>query len=230
MFKLKSFFRIINLLNIILITFALLIANYVVFPQFNIKINVLPTPKKIGTPEEKEPTQSQVPSPTDYMIVAEQNLFHPDRKIPPEKKEEQPVPRPEFVLYGTLISEDISLAYLEDLKAPRTTPGRGKRQTSLKKGDTMSGYTLNDIEADKIVMAKGDDRIVVYVVDKQNRKTRETSPLITQAAPRQPTTAATRPPSASTQQKAPKPQPIPTPTRPLPPADQKVLNYLQRKK
>lgn len=202
--------------------------NYVVFPQLNIRVNVLSTPKKILTPKEKEPTESQIPSPTDYMIVGEQNLFHPDRKIPPEKKEEQAMPRPEFVLYGTLISDDISLAYLEDLKAPRTTPGRGKRQTSLKKGDTMSGYTLNDIEADKIVMAKGDDKIVVYVIDKQKSKTRETSSPVTQAISRQPATAtapASRKPTVSPPTKAPA-----TPTQPLPPSDQKVLDYLQRKK
>jgi hypothetical protein len=228
MFKLRSFFRVINLLNIILIIFILLIASYVVFPQFNIKVNILPTSKKIVTPEQKEPTQSQIPSPTDYMIIAEQNLFHPDRKIPPEKKEEQAMSKPEFVLYGTLMSDNTNYAYLEDLKAPRSTPGRGRRQTALKKGDTMSGYTLNDIEQDKVVMARGDDRIVLYVIDKHKPK-RETSPLITQAAPRQPTAAPTRPRSASTQQKAPKPQPILTPTRPLPPADQKVLNYLQKR-
>ncbi len=233
MYKLRSFLRVINPLNIILIVLALLIANYVVFPQLNIKVNVLPTSKKIVTPEEKEPTQSQVPSPTDYMIVAEQNLFHPDRKIPPEKKEEQAMPKPMFVLYGTLMSDNINYAYLEDLKAPRSTPGRGRRQTALKKGDTMSGYTLDDIEQDKVVMAKGDDRIVLYVIDK-HKPARATSSPVTQAISRQPATATTKSASPAPPQKVPVAQLPARPPKQIPmvrfksPADQKVLEYLQR--
>jgi len=45
----------------------------------------------------------------DYAVIPEKNLFHPDRIIPVEKKEVT-IPRPEFVLYGTLIVDDVRIA------------------------------------------------------------------------------------------------------------------------
>ncbi len=176
MLKLKFFLRNINLLNISLIIFVLLVANYMFFPFFDIKVKFTPSAlKKTPAPEEKDTVQGRIPLPSDYMIIAEQNIFHPERKIPTEKKEEQPLPKPEIVLYGTLITENLSLAYLEDKKSPRTTPGRGKRQIVLRKGDTLGGFTLKEIETDKIVMVKGEETIVVKVIDPTVKKVRETS-------------------------------------------------------
>jgi hypothetical protein len=172
--KLKLLLKNINLLNIILIAAILSIATYVTLPLLNMSVKFTPAiPKQFSLPKEEETTQNQIPSPSDYLIVAEQNLFHPERKIPPEKKEEQPLPKPEFVLYGTLITDDISIAYLEDKKSPRFTPGRGKRQTALKKGDTMSGYTLKEIDPDKIVMVRGEETITLKVMDPNVKKDRE---------------------------------------------------------
>jgi hypothetical protein len=99
-------------------------------------------------------------SPNDYAVIGYQNLFHPDRKIPPEKKELPPLPMPEFVLFGTLLTPDLSVAYLEDKKAPVSTPGRGPRQTALKKGETLSGFTLREIMAIKW-SRPGDDTVTV---------------------------------------------------------------------
>jgi len=168
--KLKNFFRNINLLNITLIAAIVLLANYTVLPVFstNIKYSLHAPKKTVADKEEKSP-QSQTPSPLDYMIVAEQNLFHPERRIP-EKKEGKELPKPEFVLYGTLITDEVKLAYLEDLKAPYSTPGRGKRQRPLRLGNTLSGYTLNEIHADRVVMVKGEERIEVKVLDPQYKK------------------------------------------------------------
>ncbi len=176
MLKLKFFLRNINLLNISLLIFVLLMANYMLFPFFDIKVKFTPSAlKKTPAPEGEDTTQERIPLPSDYMIIAEQNLFHPERKIPTEKKEEQPLPKPEIVLYGTLITENLGLAYLEDKKSPRTTPGRGKRQIVLRKGDTLGGFTLKEIETDKIVMVKGEETIVVKVIDPTVKKVRETS-------------------------------------------------------
>jgi len=171
--KLKLLFRNLNLLNIILIVAVLLMVYHVVLPMLNTKVKYMPVvPKKTSTIEE-EPVKSQITLPSDYTIIAEQNLFHPDRKIPIGiTLEEKPMPKPEFVLYGTLISEDISLAYLEDRRSPRTTPGRGKRQIALREGDALSGYTLVTIEHDKVVMEKGEETLVLKVVDSSVKKDR----------------------------------------------------------
>src|SRR4030042_6877501 len=129
----------INVLNIILLVAAILLADYVVLPLLNVQVKYIPTiPKKISSEKEGKPAQSQTANPADYTIIADQNLFHPERKIPTEKKDENSLPKPEFVLYGTLITDNISLAYLEDLKAPFSSPGRGNRQTALRRGDTLS--------------------------------------------------------------------------------------------
>ena len=198
MLKVKNFFRNINLLNIILITAIIILANYTVLPMFNMNIRyTLPAGKKtIGDTDEK-PAEGRIPSPSDYMIIAEENPFHPERKIPVEKKAEQPLPKPEFVLYGTLITDDISLAYLEDLKAPHSTQGRGRRQTVLKIGDIMSGFTVKEIEADTIVMVRGDEKITIPISDPSHKRERKetavtTAPAATQKPPQQMPTAVSR--------------------------------------
>jgi hypothetical protein len=172
--KLKLLLRSINLLNIILIAFVVLVAGYVVLPMLNIKVKFTPSiPKKISTTKEEIPSEVQIQSPSDFLIIAEQNLFHPKRIIPPEQQEEQPLQKPDFVLYGTLIADNISVAYMEDKKSPRTTPGRGKRQTALKKGDTLSGYTLKEIDSEQVTMVRGDETLIVKVIDPNVKKDRE---------------------------------------------------------
>jgi hypothetical protein len=169
--KFKKIIQNINLLNILLLLVILTFALYSLFPLIDIKVKYsLPDVKKKSDDAEEATVQKQIPSIAEYMNIPEENLFHPERKIPAIKKEEQPLPKPEFVLYGTLITDDVSMAYLEDLKAPFTTPGRGKRQTPLKKGDTMSGFTLKEIETDKVVMLRGEERLVISLNDPKTRE------------------------------------------------------------
>jgi hypothetical protein len=199
--------RNINVLNIILFVVALVLANYVVFPLLNMEVKYVPAiPRKLSDQKEEKPAQSQTSNPTDYTIIADQNLFHPERKIPPEKKEEAALPKPEFVLYGTLITDNMSFAYLEDKKSPRSTPGRGKRQTALKRGDTLSGYTLKEIDQDKVVMVRGEDTLVVKVIDSSIKKDREAVTTPVTSTP--PTTPGTQVrPVPGTQIQRPSPQP-----------------------
>jgi len=144
-----------------------------------------PEPDDIIEVDEYTIEELSLPSNVDYMIISEENLFHPERKIPVEKKVEQPLPKPEFVLYGTLVSENISIAYLEDLKAPRNTPGRGKRIIPLRKGQTLSGFKLEEIETDRIVMTRGEEKIIVPINDPSRPKERQTV-TTTQTPPPQP--------------------------------------------
>jgi len=155
----------VNPLNIILIASAVIIGLAALTPYFYPQVFLkLPVVKPPPIEEDKQPeTVAVSPSLSDYMIIAEQNLFHPDRKIPLEKKEAQQIPKPELILYGTLITEGMSVAYVEDKKNPKTSPGRGKRQTVMKKGDAVSGFVLREIEKDKIVLVRGDETMVVYL-------------------------------------------------------------------
>ena len=157
-------YRNVNPLNIILLLVLCFSPWGRLSPYFYAQVKyTLPAAKLPPAEEEKPPDAAASPSMTDYMVVAEQNLFHPDRKIPPEKKEAQQVPKPELILYGTLLSDGMSVAYVEDKKNPKTSPGRGKRQTVMKKGDVVSGFVLKEIEADRIMLARGDETMVVYL-------------------------------------------------------------------
>lgn len=175
----KRFLKNINLLNIVLIVAILIFINYTILPLFNMSMSyTLPRGKKPSVQKDEKVAESTVPSLTDYVMIAEDNLFHPEREIPVEKADSQPLEQPEFVLYGTLITDGVRVAYLEDLKSPRSTQGRGKRQTVVKIGDHMSGFTLKEIYPDKVIMVRGEDTMVVDLLDSSSKKTRVSkSPL-----------------------------------------------------
>lgn len=206
----------INLLNIALAGLITAGVFYIFAPTPAIDLKVTTSVPYKPLPETKEalPQAQNIP-PSDYTIIAEQNLFHPDRKIPAEKKAEVPKAQPEFVLYGTLLAGDISLAYIEDMKSPQSTPGRGKRQTTMKKGDTLSGFTLKEIEKDKIVMVRGEDSIVVHLTGSSKSKTRAAASA--QPAQAQPVPAASQP-TAEQQKTA-----VPQPSAPQPQAEKKAF-------
>lgn len=157
--------RNVNVLNALLMAAIMLCALYILSPLLYPQAAFsLPSPKK--TPESKEEKSAESPpgSPMEYIIIAEKNIFHQERKIPTDKPAgEAALPKPEFVLYGTLVAGDISLAYLEDQKASTAAQGKGKRQRAIKKGETMSGFTLKEIEEDKVVMVRGEEKIEVRV-------------------------------------------------------------------
>jgi hypothetical protein len=147
-------------------------------------------------------------------MVGENNLFHPERIIPAEKKEEKQLPKPEVVLYGTTISDDLKIAYLEDLKAPKSTPGRGRRQLSLRKGDSLGGFILKEISTDKIVMVRGEEVLTVSIYDSHKKAKK----LVPAAA-----TAAKAPQAAKNIQEPHVPMSIN-------PADQKALQFFEKLK
>jgi hypothetical protein len=193
----NKFLRNIHVLNLALAAVILYFAYYLLFPLTERPVIYNPPPVKKAAPEKTEtgPPLQQTLNPMEYIVIADQNLFHPERKIPPEKKAEAPLPKPEFVLFGTLITSDMEIAYLEDKKAPPVmTPGRGKRQTALKKGETLSGYILKELFKDRVVMNRGEETTVVYLNDAQSPKAREGVPEHGKTAPR---AAAGTPPALS---------------------------------
>jgi hypothetical protein len=164
--------------NIALAAVLIVFANYTFFPMFSksSKLRLSAPKKQASAPAAAvaKPVDSKSPSPSDFFIIAEQNIFHPERKIPVEKKDAAPpLPKPEFVLYGTLMLDDIRIAYMEDKKAPQNTPTRGKKQIPLRLGEALSGFTLKEIDADKVVMVRGTETLEVYLNDASKSKSRE---------------------------------------------------------
>ena len=168
----------VNLLNIILFIILVYVVKTIALPFFNYHYAGIPpaVKKQVATAADAKakPAESKGPSPLDYVVIADQNPFHPDRKIPVPKvvaPPAPPLPTPEFVLFGTMVTPDLSIAYMEDKKAPKTTQGRGKRVTTLKLGESLSGFVLKEVDADKVVMLRGDESMVISLADRG--KTRE---------------------------------------------------------
>jgi hypothetical protein len=185
MSKLRYFFLSLNILNGLLAAAVAAVMVFVVIPLLNPGMISLPRAKAAAALSKETAAPPQSSLPTDYAVISDQNLFHPERRMPPEKQPEKVIPKPDLFLYGTLITNDTSFAFVEDKKTPYSTAGRGKRQLTLKKGDGLSGYILSEIEANRIVLVKGDDKLVVTLDDKWKKRTGETSasPATAQMAP-----------------------------------------------
>ncbi len=189
-FNIKSYINNFTLLNILLIFLIIALSNYILFSSTSIKISYPHSAKTRQQLALEIPSTVNVPSLSDFLIISEQNLFHPERIIPIAKKEdEKPLPKPEFILYGTLISDNLNIAYLEDLKEPYSTPSRGKRQIPLKKGETLSGFTLREIEPDKVVMVRGEEKIIIDLAESRRKYKSSATPTaqVQSSTPTQPT-------------------------------------------
>lgn len=191
-----------NLLNLILIIIILIFVQYLTKPKIDVKPKYEIT-KDAAVSDKKDENLSKNKDYSinvDYMIVAAENPFHPERIIPVEKKESPPPPRPELLLYGVTITDEFSIAYVEDKRAPLTTPGRGKRHIILKKGDSIGGFTLKEIHPDRIVLVRGEEIMTVNLVDSSKRRDGSISPPASQK-PATPPPRPVRPPNV--------PQPMP---------------------
>jgi len=161
-----NFLRNINVLNLLLCAGVVLSVCFVLLSLQKTNAGYVP-PKQGNTAtnatETGEPHKTETQPALDYTIIAEQNLFHSTRKIPVEKAEAKPLPKPEFVLYGILVAEEERYAYLKDKKALYNTPGRGERLNVLKLNDMLSGFILKDIHTDSVTMVRGKEIITVSV-------------------------------------------------------------------
>ena len=202
---LRYLYRNVNVLNILILVAIGTTIVLAIMPLFRMKVKfTLPVVKPKAIEQPREATEkNQAPSPLDYVMIGENNLFHPERRIPPEKKEEKALPKPELVLFATIIHGDTSVAYVEDKKAPRTTPGRGDRHQVVRKGDVFSGFVLKDIETDRIVLARGEEVMVVHLSDESKKRAGGEAPkgvarpAAGGAAPPSRTPAVTRGPTGS---------------------------------
>ncbi len=175
-----------TVLNVILLCMAIAIVIMVIFPYTHMKV-AFSIPKPVVKPvagEDKGADVATSPSPSDFLVLADENLFHPERKMPVDKKAE--IPKPELLLYGTLVSDGISLAFVEDKKSAKSTPGRGKRQSVIKKGEVVSGFTVTEIHVDRIVLARGEDKITVNLTAADKKREGEGAPPAPAAAPGKP--------------------------------------------
>ena len=166
--------RSINPLNILLFIIMVAAAICVLFPLMKINAGYsLPQVKPKTVEETEKPQEKSVNIlPSDYTVIGELNLFHPERRIPVDKKAEE-IPKPELILYGTMVQDNVQYAFIEDKKNPKTTPGRGNRQTTIKKGDVIGGFVVSEIGTDRITLTKGDEKMTVLLTKRISETVRQ---------------------------------------------------------
>jgi len=169
--------RSINPLNLLLFIIVVIGVIGVLFPLMKINTGYsLPQvkPKTVDEAEKPQEKSSNILL-SDYTAIGEMNLFHPERRVPVEKKTEE-ILKPELILYGTMVQDNVQYAFIEDKKNPKTTPGRGNRQTTIKKGDVISGFVVSEIRADRITLTKGDEKMTVLLASADKRSGSTASP------------------------------------------------------
>lgn len=176
--KIKYLLSNLNLMNIMLAVVLVFLVNYTALPFLKMNTGfTLPSVKRpvVEKTSKDEKGEEKSPSPSDYMVIAEHNLFHPDRIIPVPKVEAPPLPQPDFVLYGTLKTDGLQIAYMDDKKT-KGPQDKDKRQTVLRLGESMSGFILKEIEKDQVVMQRGEQTIVVSLNETKSREATAVTP------------------------------------------------------
>ncbi|MBP7526686.1 MAG: hypothetical protein KA801_02095 [Syntrophorhabdaceae bacterium] len=191
--------RHVTILNILLAIAVALTGMGIVFPltRMDYRYRLPRVAQQAALPAEDPVDNTPQPLPTDYAVIGEMSLFHPERITPMDKKAE--MPKPELILYGTIIDDKQQVAFVEDKKAPITSPGRGKRQSMIKKGSVISGFAVTEIARDRIVLVRGEERMTVGLMDADKRKDKNTQSRTGSSLPAVPPSVSTASsPSAGT--------------------------------
>lgn len=186
------------LLNVVLVTAAAvfsvqIIRTLLTSPQ-------LPTApplaaRQVERPPAEEPPRAASPLAT-YDVVAARNLFSPNRSETVTAAVSS-VGKP--LLYGIVFKDGVPVAFLED---PVT-----RRVAEYKLGDQVAGGRLERIEADRIVIRRGQEQLEVFLRDPAKPKSATTA---------QPGVPTFQPPmlAPSPQVQTPPPPPAPQPIAP----------------
>jgi hypothetical protein len=154
--------RLLPLLNVVLAVSALGLA-LAVAREF-----VRPSPRAASPPRPVAPTPPPSPpaavtgSPPaaagGWGIIASRNLFSPSRSETPVTAAPGTAPtQPRPHLYGVVVRDQDSVAYLED---PLT-----RRVSAYRVGDTVAGATVESIAPDQVVLGRGEGQLRVRLHD-----------------------------------------------------------------
>ena len=213
----KAIFRNINLLNLgLIIGCIILLLNLRPMVSYKASIDVKPD-SKLAEHEQhqqlkEEPSQNR--DIVEYGIIPEKNLFHPERKIIVKAAEAQPsAPPPSSeetpILYGTVVSSKIRLAYLEEKnkkQPPRPLPQAQvneqgnveKEQHIFQVGETIGGFTLQEITEDSVILFRGEEKLIVQVFDPSEPKNRIPIAAATPMSPAAKSQPISKPPPRKT--------------------------------
>ena len=197
----------------LLLFFVVLLLFLKNYETWTLPIEVIPekeTTKRSVTKVEGSPlmvSQKEPVSIESYILIAEKNIFNPERKdfpiISPSMAEQpkKPVVRPKIILYGVTFAGDYQSASIVNLGRPLQ---KGEREImTLKVGERIGEYQLIKILPDRIMMEAQEDTFEVLLYDPNMPKKR--TPIKTEIKPT--TITSTLPTSTPTPAEAPKPMP-----------------------
>ena len=148
------------LLALLSVLFAIQIGRGVVLPQARSTTNL----RQTGSPAAKGTTRPAVGIPPEarqplgsYAPIAAKNLFSPARTESGGAASATAPTGPKPFLYGVVMRDGLSIAYLEDPAS--------KRVAGYRIGDTIAGGTLQEITADHIVLKRPDGELDVRLRD-----------------------------------------------------------------
>jgi type II secretory pathway component PulC len=149
------------LLNLVLVSAAVVLSVQLV-RTFR-AAPTLPSPRGAPTPQAAAPAteeraRASVPL-AAYDVVASKNLFNPSRS---EAGTASVAPATKPLLFGIVLKDGAPAAFLED---PVT-----KKVTGYKVGDAVAGGQLERIEADRVVIRRGEGTFEVLLRDPQKPK------------------------------------------------------------
>jgi hypothetical protein len=165
--------------------------------------------KKFGTTVESSPLfvgQKEKATVGSYLLLAEKNIFHPERKdfpiLSPGDLSKKPVTRPQIILYGVMINGDYQSASVANPGRPMQ---RGEREImTLKVGDRIGEYQLVQILPDRIMLEGPEEKFEVLLYDSKIQKKR--TYVKTEVRPT--TTTSSLPPQGLMSAETPKPAPL----------------------
>ena len=178
------------LLALLSVLFAIQIGRGVVLPQARSTTNL----RQTGSPPAKGTTRPAVGIPPEarqplgsYASIAAKNLFSPARTESGGAASATAPAGPKPLLYGVVMRDGLSIAYLED-------PG-SKRVTGYRIGDAIAGGTLQEITADHIVLKRPEGDIDVRLRDPLKPRPAPVEP-VAPTPPATPPAPAPAPPAA----------------------------------
>ncbi len=150
-------------LNALLVVLAAGLAGYVVWEAVSPPPASRPSRARsvaTGAPPAPALKQDVPATPAAYGIITSRNLFSPTRSDAPATGVVGAMPAvqvPKPNLYGVVLRDGASLAYLED---PVT-----KRVAGYRVGDAVAGGTLKSIDADRVVLTRPEGTVDVRLHD-----------------------------------------------------------------
>lgn len=154
----------------------LALKNYGTWNHTTDRLSERGSAKKSDTKTESPSTVGSSKNPISigsYTFIAEKNIFSPERQEFPvlaNPSTMKPMPRPQLILYGVMISDHYQSATIGNPGRPLQ---KGEREMmTLKIGEQVGEYKLVEILSDRIILEALQDTIEVLLYDPKTPKKR----------------------------------------------------------